>query len=262
MKKLIHLVIISLILFSCGSKTDTNETTVDNSTTKNISNEKNKPNPILIKDGSISFETSDIEKTYSKIKTSINLYGAYISEEKTDNNDNNKGYEFIIRVPSQRFDSLISHIIKNANIKELENKSTQIKDVTEEYIDLEARIKVKKEYEIQLLELLKKAKNLAETIEIQKQLNELRIEIEASEGKLKLMNDLVNYSTLTVSFYEESKYSSRFFSEFWDAIISGWQVFLQLLNIITYLWVVILVFFLGRWGYKYYRKRNINKKQE
>jgi len=67
-----------------------------------------------------------------------------------------------IKVPSDKFDSLLNYIIDNANIRSLETKSVQIKDVTEEFIDIEARLKIKKESHQKLSELLKQAKNLTE----------------------------------------------------------------------------------------------------
>lgn len=254
MKRIICLFLVIAFLFGCSPKSDS----IENSGAANTTSSTvgvNEDVRQLVKESNISFRTSNNEKTYSKIKSSLKDFGAYVSEENIQNDINRIGYDLTLKVPVQNFDAFINHIISNSDIKELENKSIQIKDVTDDFIDIQARIKVKKEYELQLLDLLRKSKTLKETLEVRNQLNDLRIEIEKLEGKLKYLNSQVNYSTINVSFYQKTKYSSQFFSDFWESLKSGWQIFLHLISLIAYLWVIILVFFLGRWGYKYYNKR-------
>jgi len=260
MKRFIQLLILATLMIGCAQSDkeslDTNELTNNQPTAEKI----DKDLPKLIKEANLRFRTKSNQETYSLIKNSLKGFGAYISEENTFNYSNRTGFDLTIRVPAERFDSLLNYIVINVNIKELDNKSTQIKDVTEEFIDIQARIKIKKESEQKLKELLKHSKNLSETLEIQKQLTDLRADIESIEGRLKYLTDQVNYSTIRISFYENIKYSKRFFSDFWDALKDGWQVFLHILTLLAYLWIVILVFFVIRFVYKYYKKRNIDKK--
>ena len=259
MKNLLQFLILSLILIGCGTPSkealDNNGLINNQKNTENIDKDLRK----LIKDANLRFRTKNNDETYGFIKSSIKGFGAYISEENTFNYSSQTGYDLTVRVPAERFDSLLNFIIDNVNIKELDNKSTQIKDVTEEFIDIQARIKIKKESEQKLSDLLKQAKNLNETLEIQKQLTDLRADIESIEGRFKYLTDQVNYSTIKISFYENIKYSKRFFVDFWDALKDGLQIFLHVLTLLAYLWVVILVFFLIRWGYKYYKKETKNK---
>jgi heme/copper-type cytochrome/quinol oxidase subunit 2 len=72
---------------------------------------------------------------------------------------------------------------------------------------------------------------------------------------LKYLSSQVNYSTIQISFYESKKYSIQFFSDFWDALKQGWQIFLHAITLLAYLWVIIFAFFIIRWGYKYYKRR-------
>lgn len=259
MKRLLYLWVLTVLLTGCsGSKnevTDSMELVNNQPATEKIDKDSRK----LIKEANLRFRTNDIQQSYSSINSSLKKYGAYISEENTFNSNSRTGVDLIIRVPSDRFDSLLNSIVANVNIRELENKSTEIIDVTEEFIDIQARIKIKKESEQQLTDLLRQSKNLSETLEIQKQLTDLRADIESIEGRLKYLAAQVDYSTLKVSFYEHIQYSERFFSDFWDALRDGWQVFLHIITLLTYLWVVILVFFMVRWGYKRYNRRNSDK---
>ncbi len=260
MRKLFGLLFLVAFLISCrpssNQKAESNELAQNSkNTTEKIDKDLRK----LIKEATIRFRTKDIAQTNELINKSLKGFGAYISEDNNFNYSNEIGYDLTIRVPAENFDSLVNFILTKTNIKELDNKSTQIKDVTEEFIDVEARLKIKKESEQKLSDLLKQAKNLSETLEIQKQLTDLRADIESTEGRLKYLSNQVDYSTIHLSFYENIKYSKRFFGDFFDAIKDGFQLFLHVITLLTYLWVVILVFFIGRYGYKYYRK---HKKQD
>ena len=214
----------------------------------------------LVKEADVRFLTTDNHVSYQLISSCLKGFGAYISDENTFNNRSESGYEITIKVPAAHFDSLLNYILTHARVKELQSKRTQVNDVTNEFIDTEARIKIKKESAQKLADLMKQSKNLTETLEIQKQLTDLQSEIESVEGRLKYLNEQVTYSTLRITIYERVSYSERFAGEFGNALNGGWQVFLFLLTGVAYLWVVILVVLLVWLGVRYY-KRNIKRKK-
>ena len=257
MKKIILILSAITILIGCQSRSEEN---LNNEyVPANESIDIQKDTKKLIKEADISFKTNNTEKAFEQIKALCETKNAYISEEHKFEYRNKTGYNITIRVPKDNFDSLITLILDNVKVKELENKTIEIKDVTEEFIDIESRLKVRKETEQKYLDLLKQAKSLDETLRIEKLLSEIREEIESTEGRLKYLTDKVQYSTIRLRIFESVKYSKRFFSDFWDALKDGWQVFLHVLTLLAYLWVVILVFFIIRWGVKYY-KQEIKKK--
>lgn len=257
MRKIILILISISILIGCQSGNQeniTNEYLPDNE-----SNEIQKDTRKLIKEADISFKTNDIDVAFEQIKSLSKSKKAYISEEDKFEYSNRTGYNITIRVPKDNFDTLIALILDNVKIKEIENKRIEIKDVTAEFIDIETRLKVKRETEIKYLELLNQAKTLDETLKIEKLLAEIREEIESTEGRLKYLTDKVQYSTIRIRVFESIKYSKRFFSDFWEALKDGWQVFLNVLTLLGYLWVVILAFFLIRWGVRYYKREIKNR---
>jgi hypothetical protein len=212
----------------------------------------------LIREADIRFETNHMDDALRYIHSLVSVNKAYISEENQNGYENQTGYDLVIRVPEKNLDTLINGILHFDGIEKLENKSIRMQDVTEEFVDVEARMKVKKETEQKYFELLKKAKNLEETLAVERQLSDLRAEIESLEGRMKYLNNRVDMSTLRVSFYEKQKYSSNFVPGFLKALRQGWQVFLYVITGLAYLWVLILVaiaiFFLLRWNRK--RKKN------
>jgi len=101
-----------------------------------------------------------------------------------------------IRVPRERFEETIARIEAIGNVL---HRDIRARDVTDEYVDLEARLKNSYAMRERLQELLAKA-NVKEALDIEAQLGRVTEEIERMEGKLKLMRDEISFSTITASF--------------------------------------------------------------
>ena len=74
-------------------------------------------------------------------------------------------------------------------------------DVTEEYIDLEARIRTKKALEAQFLEIMKQARKISDAMEVQTQLAEVRTEIERLEGRRRFLENQSALSTINITLH-------------------------------------------------------------
>lgn len=146
-----------------------------------------------------------------------------------------------VKVPSARFDSLLDCLVQNSNVQKIENKSVYITDVTQEYVDVETRLNIKKESYKKLMALFDRAKTVSEILEVQKQLTDLQTEIESAEGQMKYLNHQIDYSTLEVSFSKKESSPSHFFRDFGKGLSSGWGLFLNLLTLLANLWVILLV---------------------
>jgi hypothetical protein len=263
MKNIFLALLLLSILPACAGNNSSPAVTDGEMMMKTTQENGNTPRK-LIREADIRFETNHVDEALKYIHTLVNHNKAYISEENQNGYENQTGYDLVIRVPEKNLDTLISAILHFEGISKLENKSIRMQDVTEEFVDIEARMKVKKETEQKYFELLKKAKNLEETLSVERQLSDLRAEIESLEGRMKYLNNRVDMSTLRVSFYEKQKYSSNFVSGFVKALRQGWQVFLYVITGLAYLWVLILValavFILLRWNRK--QKKTSAQKHE
>ncbi len=103
----------------------------------------------------------------------------------------------IVRVPSQQFKAAVEQIIALGS-RVLQNKKTG-EDVTEEFIDLEARVKTQKALEQQFLEIMKRADKVEDALEVQRQIAEVRTEIEKLEGRKRFLENRASLSTITVT---------------------------------------------------------------
>lgn len=216
----------------------------------------------MVSSGGINFQSEDIEKDYSQIKGMLAGYKAYLENENQSNDNYRKSYMLSVRVPSDHYDSLLNAISGMAH--RVENKYSNVDDVTERYYDLQSRIENKKELEKRYRDILSKAKQVKDILEIERNLNEVRSEIESMQGQFNYLSKQVQFSLIQVQFYEELPYelNSPKKKGFWvrisNALDNGWQVFLTVFVGLVTLWpfyiagilVFVLVVYLKR------RKKN------
>ena len=193
----------------------------------------------LIKQGSIEFETEDLIKTRKFISEIAIKYEAYVSDETSQRFDEKNQLTITLRIPADKFDDVTSEIENHA--LRIESKNVNVKDVTEEFIDVEARLKTKKELEIRYLALLKQAKNVQEIISVESQLVNVRSDIESMEGRLKYLQDQVNLSTLHVECFETTGPVFSFASGIFTALSNGWNNLLKFVIGLLNVWPFLII---------------------
>jgi hypothetical protein len=101
-----------------------------------------------------------------------------------------------VRVPANQFDAALSSIEKlSSNVIQ---RGISGSDVTEEFIDLEARIRTQKALELQFLTIMKQSENITDALEVQRQIAAVRTEIEKLEGRRRFLENRASLSTITV----------------------------------------------------------------
>jgi len=174
----------------------------------------------------------------------------------TDSNSNPEGRitrgRILIRIPSDKFDSVIEEIKKIGNLKAI-NISGQ--DVTQEYVDLESRLKNYEAQEKVLLDLMAKAKSVKESIEVQRELSNVQGEIEVIKGRLNYLNNLISFSSIDVTITEPEEAAPIKGGGFINAVKRGAEGAIKVLNGITFFFIAISpilvvggIIFLIVWG--------------
>ncbi len=212
--------------------------------------------PKIIKTGDIRFQSDDLDATYQQLIAAVKKCNATIQNDSEGKNYEELFRNIIVRVPSQNFDVFLKEISKGVNYFDKKEISSQ--DVTEEYIDIDARLKAKKVLENRYLELLKKANKVSEMLEIETQLSAIREEIEAKEGQLRYMQSRISMSTITVEFYkpvaQESGATISYGSKIGNALKSGFNgissFFIGLIELWPFIVILVAVFFFIRKRFK------------
>lgn len=106
------------------------------------------------------------------------------------------------RVPSDRFDRTVLDLEAMGKVL---NKQVTAQDITEEYVDTEARARSLKKTEERLIEHLAKSGVLEDILRVEKELTRVREEIERLDGRLRFLGDRVKYSTITITVQEAPK---------------------------------------------------------
>jgi hypothetical protein len=198
------------------------------------SNVQSGVNRKLIRNGSIDFKVKEVKQTKIEIEKICKELNAYISNESENNFGDRLQYNQTIRVPADKFDALLTRI-ESLAVK-VENKNISTEDVTEEFIDVEARLNTKKELETRYLEILKQAKTVEEIISVESQIANVRSEIESMQGRLEYLKNQVSLSTINVSYYETLGTDFGFATKLVDSLKDGWQNLLSFIILLITLW--------------------------
>ncbi len=211
----------------------------------------------LIKEGTVEFESDDLQTTKKTIIQSVNKYKGYISSDREYKSPDRKTNIIVIRVPSDNFDNLLQDA--TLGVSNFDVKDINVLDVTEEFLDINARLKTKKELEARYLSLIKQTKNITEVIAIEKQIGELRADIESVEGRLKYLQNNVSFSTLTITSYQNVPDQNEFTQKFKNGFGNGWDNLIWFFVGLTNIWPFIIIIILLIFGFRYYKKRRSKK---
>ncbi|CAD0225196.1 DUF4349 domain-containing protein [Chryseobacterium sp. JV274] len=198
----------------------------------------------IIKNGDMKIQVGDIKKTQNQVNEIIKKNKAYIQKEEFQNTDMDDNLTLIIRVPHKNFDALINSF--SDGVGSVLSKNISSNDVTEEYTDVAIKLANKKIYLEKYRDMLKTAATTKDMLEIQENIRELEDEIDVAEGRLRFIDDRVNYSTLNLNLYKEKVRSSAtskigFGSRFIDSLTEGWNSFVSFLLGMVSLWPLFLL---------------------
>lgn len=157
----------------------------------------------IIRNADITMEVPSTTEAQHRVTAIAESHGGFVvtSEAKQrENNDPAKrtlDIKLVVRVPATQFGSALDQIKSLAGNVPEANVTGQ--DVTEDFIDLEARIKTQKALELQFLEIMKDATKVADALEVQRQIAEVRTDIEKLEGRKRFLENRSSLSTITVN---------------------------------------------------------------
>ena len=154
----------------------------------------------IVKEGSITLEVEDIAETMDEVaEMADDLNGYVVSSYKREYEREILGH-ITIRVPVQEFEGAFVRLRQFAVAVPYE--TTEARDVTEEYVDLEAQVSNLQATEAQYLVLLEKAETVEEMLKVQSELSNVRGQIEQIEGRMKYLEETSETSLIEVILQE------------------------------------------------------------
>ena len=183
-----------------------------------------KTEPMIIRKGTMNIEIENYPESEKEMFRIINNLNGYVSNSGSNiNTSGRKQGKIDIRIQGKDFDALINEISKTGKVMSLDINSS---DVTDEFIDLEARVVTQKALEERLINLLnERTAKLTDVVEVEEKLADVRSHIESMQGRMRFLKNQAEYSTLTISFFEpyfpQTTTSSGFFYELSGAFKEG-----------------------------------------
>ncbi|KKR97577.1 MAG: hypothetical protein UU48_C0012G0016 [Candidatus Uhrbacteria bacterium GW2011_GWF2_41_16] len=157
----------------------------------------------IIKNGYLTLVVKDVPYAVSQITDLADTDHGFVQNSSiSENKDGTHKGKISIRIPVKEFDRTMDTITSYALA--VSNQSSTGQDVTEQFTDLQAQLHNAEAQEQVYLEILKKAETIQDVLMVQQQLGSIRGTIESLQGRIKYLENVTAYSTISVSLSEEA----------------------------------------------------------
>ncbi len=156
-----------------------------------------------IKNGEITLGGPSPEETMAEIVDLIEEMGGYVSDSTLQKyqRDQLPRISLTVRIPQENFDNLTTELHRMGVVT---HSRTWVNDVTEEHIDLTARLDNLRSEEEALRRILERAEEVEDMLAVRRQLNDVRSQIDSLSGRLRYLDDRIAYSTYSISIQPET----------------------------------------------------------
>ncbi|WP_449602391.1 DUF4349 domain-containing protein [Paenibacillus sp. Marseille-Q9583] len=157
-------------------------------------------NKKLIYKANLNMEVEDYGKAQTEIRNLVTMANGYIIEFNENMSQYEQGGTFILKVPASGFSPFLNKLeqVKHESLQ----RSIQGQDVSEEYVDLESRLKAKQLMEAQYTEFMKKATKSTDLVAFANELGSIQESIEQIKGRMRYINQNVSFSTVELRVYQ------------------------------------------------------------
>lgn len=171
----------------------------------------------------IHAETEDLDALLSALTEQIAAMAGYVEDQSIYNGSaystrRYRSADLTIRIPAEDVDDFTQAVSGVANVI---SSSKNLEDVTLQYSDTETRVKALETEQTRLLELMESAENMADLLEIESRLTEVRYELERYSSRLKLYDNQIDYATIDLDIQEVQEYTPTEEPTFWQRIRDG-----------------------------------------
>jgi len=163
---------------------------------------------LVIKNANLSITVDDPEETIKAITTLASSLGGHVVSSKTYQTYANNGVrvpegEITIRVPSESLDDALERI--KADVVEVNSENVSGQDVTDQYVDLQSRLRAKEATEKKLLEIMDQAYSTEDVLTVYAQLQVIQSDIEVLTGQINYYERSAALSSISVSVIADEK---------------------------------------------------------
>lgn len=159
--------------------------------------------PSVIKTAKIAIEVEGdtFQGSVQEAIDTAERHGGFVLSSQIGSDDERSG-SIVVRVPAEQFESALSELKGLAVEGGVTSQEVSGQDVSQEFVDLESRLRNFEAQEAVLLGLMEKAATVSDSIRVQRELGNVQLEIEQLRGRLNFLKDQTQYSTITLGMSE------------------------------------------------------------
>lgn len=168
----------------------------------------------------LEIEDGKFEKIVFDITRLAENNGGFISHTQSysDSDGNLTSGSITLRIPKDKYNSALDLVKEMGTVKDI---SISGQDVTQEYTDLEGRLRNMEAQEEILLDLMAQSKNVSDSIEVQRELSYVQEQVEIIKGRMNYLDNMVSFSTIDIYLYEPEPITSSSGWGFLEALKKG-----------------------------------------
>lgn len=172
----------------------------------------------IIYTASIDLAVRDFAQTDKKITSLVDEAGGYVA---TFRQERSGGGQWVVRLPAAQFQQFTARVLELGVVL---SRQADAQDVTEQYLDLSARLNNKQRMEQRVLKLLdERSDRITDVLEFETQLARIREEIESLEGKVRFLSDRVAMTTVTITARQNEAYFPAAPPTFASKSLAAWS---------------------------------------
>ena len=173
----------------------------------------------------MSAETEDLDALLVNLEAAIEEMDGYVEDQNIYNGSSyaarrRRNANLTIRIPAADVDAFATEVSGIANVV---SKNVSREDITLTYVATESKVTALKTEEARLLELLAQAETMADLLEIEARLSDVRYELESYSSQLRLYDNQVDYATIYLFIDEVQEYTHVAEKTVWERIRDGFS---------------------------------------
>lgn len=154
----------------------------------------------IVLNAQFDVKVKDADTAVNRIGVSVRAAGGYVQETKVSGTrQRGRSVNMILRVPAARYGDIVDLI---AGLGEVTGRREWAEDVTEQYVDLEARIRSKEAHLTRLRQLLNRSGSVKELMEVEQEIDRVTADLESLQGRMRVLANRVDFSTIVLNLYE------------------------------------------------------------
>ncbi|MGY0003339.1 DUF4349 domain-containing protein [Micromonospora sp. I033] len=179
----------------------------------------------IIYTGTLQVRVDDVERAAREASTVVTGAGGFVGGDQRHSDSADARAELILRVPADRFTRVLEAL---AELGEQERREVRTEDVTEETVDLDARIATQRARVDSARRLLARATSISDLVTLENEVGRREADLASLEAKKRRLADLTALSTITVTFVGPEAVAPEEETElgFLAGLRGGWSAFL------------------------------------